>query len=134
MQRKKRGKPGRKPVVRAECLARLKGGASSTELLGEFKPGPLYDALREYLIFSAGEVEEIGKSKIKARAQMQSFASYGFLLMRVPNDRLIAERVPAIFVSLMATSIDSWVREMMPEAETKPPKDVTQIAPYYSQI
>ena len=48
MQRKKRGKPGRKPDVRAECLARLKGGASPTELFGEFKPGPVYDALREY--------------------------------------------------------------------------------------
>jgi hypothetical protein len=69
------------------------------------------------------------REAFKLIPQMQPFASYGFLLMRVPEDRLIAERVPAIFVSLMANSIDSWVREMMPEAETKPPKDVTIIAP-----
>jgi hypothetical protein len=70
MQRKKRGKPGRKPVVRAECLARLKGGEAPTELLGEFKPGPVYDALREYLVYSAGEVEEIRKSKSKEQQEL----------------------------------------------------------------
>ena len=60
---------------------------------------------------------------------MQLFAEYGFLLMKVPMDRDFAERVPAVFVSLMANSIDAWVREKLPEAETKPPKDVTIIVP-----
>ena len=51
---RKRGRPGKKAVVRAECLARLKGGAVPAELLREFSPGPVYDAVREYLSFVDG--------------------------------------------------------------------------------
>lgn len=61
--------------------------------------------------------------------KMEPFASYGYLLMMVPHNKILANKVPAIFVATMAASIDSWVREMMPEAITKPPKDVTMIAP-----
>jgi hypothetical protein len=59
---RRRGRPGKKAVVRGEVLERLKGGASIAELLREFSPGPVYDAVRVYLSFVAGEVEEARKS------------------------------------------------------------------------
>jgi hypothetical protein len=62
---------------------------------------------------------------------MQPFLEYGFYLMRVPRDRLSANKVPAIFVSNMATSIDSWIREMMPEAMTKAPEEMSPIFAIY---
>lgn len=65
MQKRKYKRPGKKAVVRAECLARLKGGATPVELLKEFSPGPVYDAVREFLVYSAGEVEEIRRSREK---------------------------------------------------------------------
>ena len=88
MQRKKRGKPGRKPVVRAECLDRLKGGATPTELLEEFKPGPVYDALREYLTYSAGEVEGIRKSKMKEQQELARISDE----VRVSGEEAAAKR------------------------------------------
>jgi hypothetical protein len=35
-----------------------------------------------------------------------------------------AKHVPTVFVYLMAVSIDSWIREMMPDVMTKPPEDL----------
>jgi hypothetical protein len=64
------------------------------------------------------------RDALKLIPQMRSFTDYGYLLMRVPNDKLVANKVPAFFVYLMAASIDSWIREMMPEAMTKPPEDL----------
>jgi hypothetical protein len=43
---------------------------------------------------------------------------------RAPEDRLGAKHVPTVFVYLMAVSIDSWIREMMPDVMTKPPEDL----------
>ena len=59
--------------------------------------------------------------------QMQPFLEYGFILMRVPHDRLLANKVPAIFVANMATSIDLWIKEMMPEALTNVPEELAPI-------
>jgi hypothetical protein len=56
--------------------------------------------------------------------RMQPFTEYGYLLMRVPNDKMVANKVPPFFVYLMAASIDSWIREMMPEVMTKAPEDL----------
>lgn len=60
---------------------------------------------------------------------MQPFAEYGFILMRVPHNRLLANKVPAIFVAQMAASIDSWIKEMIPEATRTAPKEVSVLIP-----
>jgi hypothetical protein len=60
---------------------------------------------------------------------MQPFVEYGYLLMRVPMDRTLANKVPKIFVANMAISIDLYVREMLPEAETTIPEDIAVVSP-----
>jgi hypothetical protein len=65
--------------------------------------------------------------------RMQSFTAHGYDLLNVPMDRKIANRVPLAFVSLMANSIDEWVKEMMPETIVTSPKDLT-IAAYMSSV
>jgi hypothetical protein len=49
---------------------------------------------------------------------MQPFVEYGFHMMRVPMDKTAAYKVPHVFVATMASSLDAWVREMLPEADT----------------
>jgi hypothetical protein len=70
-------KPGKKAVVRAECLARLKGGATPIELLNEFSPGPVYDAVKEYLLYSAGELEEVRRSREKELQELTRIQEEG---------------------------------------------------------
>ena len=75
-----------------------------------------------------GEFQPYRKA-LEVLPMIQPFAEYGFYLMRVPMDTASAQRVPIMFVSLMANSIDAWVKAKLPEAKTKPPSDVTLLAP-----
>ena len=66
--------------------------------------------------------------------QMKSFTSYGYLLMRVPMDRNVANMVPIMFVSMMSNSIDEWIKEMMPEATITAPNADTEILAVFQKL
>lgn len=98
MQKRRGRKPGKKATVRNECLARLKNGATPPELLREFSPGPVYDAVRVYLTFVEGEVGEMRRSREKeqqelARLKEESRVASGEVAVRKTEAETFTRRV-----------------------------------------
>jgi len=92
--------------VRAECLTRLKGGAAPAELLREYSPGPVYDAVREYLTYSAGEVEEIRRSREREQEAFARAKEEG----RVAGENAAARKVEAESLIARVRAIDEQVK------------------------
>ena len=106
MQKRKGRKPGKKAVVRAKCLDRLKGGVTPTELLREFSPGPVYDAVREFLTFSAGEVGEIRRSRERELQELARVQKEG----KAAGESMAARRAEADSLSVRLRGLDQDVK------------------------